>query len=136
MKQMKTKVGRVQEHNKEVMDSARFRAEKMNIWPSPLEERMKEVLDISGIHYEQQKIFYIYADDGWIIRYYIADFYIPDKNIIIEVDGRFHDRHKQHDKMRTKEIQEQYPKVEVVRFNWKEVHNRKIMESLIEKLIC
>ena len=136
MKQMKTKVGRVQEHNKEVMDSARFRAEKMNIWPSPLEEKMKEVLDISGIHYEQQKIFYIYADDGWIIRYYIADFYVPDKNIIIEVDGRFHDRHKQHDKMRTKEIQEQYPEVEVVRFNWKEVHSRKIMEGLIERLTC
>ena len=136
MKQMKTKVGRVQEHNREVMASARFRAEEMNIWPSPLEERMKEVLDISGIHYEQQKIFYIYADDGWIIRYYIADFFIPDKSIIIEVDGRFHDRHKQHDKMRTKEIQEQYPEVEVVRFNWKEVHNRKVMESLIERLTC
>jgi very-short-patch-repair endonuclease len=118
------------------MTGARFRAEEMNIWPSPLEERMKEVLDISGIHYEQQKIFYIYADDGWIIRYYIADFYVPDKNIIIEVDGRFHDRHKQHDKMRTKEIQEQYPEVEVVRFNWNEVHNRKVMESLIEKLTC
>jgi very-short-patch-repair endonuclease len=136
MKQMKTKVGRVQEHNREVMTGARFRAEEMNIWPSPLEEKMKEVLDISGIHYEQQKIFYIYADDGWIIRYYIADFYVPDKNIIIEVDGRFHDRHKQHDKMRTKEIQEQYPEVEVVRFNWKEVHSRKVMESLIERLIC
>lgn len=127
-------MGRVQEHNREIMASARFRAEEMNTWPSPLEERMKEVLDISGIHYEQQKIFYIYADDGWIIRYYIADFYVPDKNIIIEVDGRFHDRHKQHDKMRTKTIQEHYPGVEVLRYTWKDLSDEDEMNRLLRKL--
>jgi very-short-patch-repair endonuclease len=131
MKQMKTKVRRVQEHNREVMTGARFRAEEMNIWPSPLEERMKEVLDISGIHYEQQKIFYIYADDGWIIRYYIADFYIPATNVIIEVDGKFHDDHTQHDRDRTKTIQENYPGVRVFRFRWNDFHDKDKMDELM-----
>ena len=106
----------------------------MDTWPSPLEEKMKEFLDENYVEYESQKIFYIYADDGWIIRYYIADFFVPQANIIIEVDGKFHDEHKQHDKMRTKEIQEQYPDVEVLRYRWKDLSDREKMEELLWKL--
>jgi very-short-patch-repair endonuclease len=102
-------MGNIKLHNMEVMEQAKYRARQMDTWPSPLEEKMKEFLDKYNVGYEFQKIFYIYADDGWIIRYYIADFYIPEKEIIIEVDGKFHDEHKLHDKNRTKEIQEQYP---------------------------
>ena len=79
------------EHNKELITSALFRAEDMKTWPSPLEKRMKGFLDKYDIPYEEQKIFYIVADDGWIIRYYIADFYVPDSKVIIEVDGKFHE---------------------------------------------
>lgn len=127
-------MGRIEAHNREIMASAQSRASQMDTWPSPLEERMKEFLDNNGIYYESQKIFYIYAEDGWIIRYYIADFYVPDKNIIIEVDGKFHDDHKQHDKMRTLEIQEQYPGVEVLRYRWKEVNDPYIMEAMLAKI--
>ena len=49
------------------------------------------------MEYEEQKIFYIYADDGWIVRYFIADFYIPEKELIIEVDGKFHNEQKKKD---------------------------------------
>lgn len=127
-------MGKIQNYNKEVMASAEYRASQMNIWPSPLEERMKGFLKENSIYYESQKIFYIYADDGWITKYYIADFYIPESNIIIEVDGKFHDDHKQHDKMRTKEIQEQYPGVEVLRYRWKDLSDRDKMEELLWKL--
>lgn len=124
-------MGRVQEHNREIIASAQFRAEEMKTWPSPLEERMKEFLDDMSVRYESQKIFYIYADDGWIIRYYIADFYIPDKKIIIEVDGKFHDKHKQHDKQRTRDIQEHYVDIEVLRYRWKDVSDHKKMQELL-----
>ena len=113
---------------------AEYRAGEMIAFPSKLEERMMSFLDDLGICYEFQKIFYIYADDGWIIRYYIADFFVPQANIIIEVDGKFHDEHKQHDKMRTKEIQEQYPDVEVLRYRWKDLSDREKMEELLWKL--
>ena len=85
----------------------------------------------NGILYESQRIFYIYADDGWINKYYIADFYIPDRSIIIEVDGRFHDKHRFHDKMRTIRIQEQYPNVAVLRYRWADFDDTVKMNKLL-----
>lgn len=127
-------MGRIETHNQEIMLSAQYRAEEMKTWPSPLEERMKMLLDDNGVYYEQQKIFYIYADDGWIIRYYIADFYIPRACIIIEVDGRFHNDQRQHDKNRTKEIKKNYPDVEVLRYTWNDLSNADKMEELLWRI--
>lgn len=124
-------MGNIKLHNMEVMEQAKYRARQMDTWPSPLEERMKEFLDRHYVEYESQKIFYIYADDGWIIRYYIADFYIPDKEVIIEVDGKFHDEHKLHDKNRTRDIQEQYPSIEVLRYRWKDLSDMDKMDDLL-----
>lgn len=127
-------MGRVQNHNREVMTQARYRAEQMQVWPSPLEERMKYFLESHNISYEDQKIFYIYADDGWIIRYYIADFYLPESKLIIEVDGKFHDSQKQHDKNRTKDIVNSYPEIEVLRYKWADLSDDVIMDSLLKKI--
>lgn len=127
-------MGRVNEHNREVMYQARCRAEEMNLWPSPLEEKMKRLLDDCGVVYESQRIFYIRAKDGWIIRYYIADFYIPDKAIIIEVDGKFHDKQQLHDKLRTRAIQEQYPEVSVLRYGWKDLDDKQKMTDLLWRI--
>jgi very-short-patch-repair endonuclease len=127
-------MSRLSEHNKEVMASAEYRAGEMKVWPSPLEEKMKGFLKKYNIPFEEQKIFYITADDGWIIRYYIADFYIPGKKIIIEVDGKFHDNQKQKDKCRTKNIQKSYPGIEVLRFTWKDLNDKDAMEELLWKL--
>lgn len=123
-------MGKIQNHNREMIAQAEYRAGEMVAFPSKLEERMISFLDDLEICYEFQKIFYIYADDGWIIRYYIADFYVPDKNIIIEVDGKFHDRQRLHDKHRTKMIQEYYPDVEVLRYTWNDLSDSDRMEEL------
>ena len=127
-------MGRVQEHNKEIMHKAEYRAWEMTTYPSPLEERMQLFLEEHFINYELQKIFYIYDEDGWIIRYFIADFYIPDKGIVIEVDGKFHDKQRQHDKVRTKTIQEQYPEIEVLRYKWEDLKDYYKMEELLYKI--
>lgn len=127
-------MGRVQAHNREMIYTAEYRAEEMKTWPSPLEEKMKEFLDEHDIEYECQKIFYIYADDGWIIRYYIADFYIPYADLIIEVDGKFHEDHTIRDKERTRIIQENYPEVEVYRWRWKDFEDWYKVEELLEKV--
>jgi very-short-patch-repair endonuclease len=127
-------MGRIEIHNREVIASAEYRASQMDTWPSPLEERMKKFLEENFIEYESQKVFYIYAEDGWITRYYIADFFIPHANIIIEVDGKFHDDHRQHDKMRTREIQEQYPEVEVLRYKWKDLNDIDKTDDLLNRI--
>ena len=46
------------------------------------------------IDFEFQKI--IYTDNKK--HFFIADFYIPSKNLIIELDGEYHDNIKQQDK--------------------------------------
>lgn len=126
-------MGRVQEHNREMMRSAQFRAGEMSAFPSKLEELMKKHLDSWSIRYEDQYIFYIFKKD-WIVKYYIADFYLPDRKLIIEVDGKFHEKHKQHDKQRTKDIQDQYPGIEVLRFTWKDVNDSSKMRILRDRL--
>ena len=128
-------MGRVQDHNREIIYKARYRANEMKLYPSKLEERMIEFLENHRIDYEAQKIFYIYAEDGWIIRYYIADFYVPDHHIIIEVDGKkYHEHHSQHDKERTRNIQEQYPEVEVLRYTWGDLSDEDKMADLLWKI--
>ena len=132
MKLMKTNMGRVIEHNQEVIASANYRARDMQLYPSPLEMRMQKFLMENRVEYETQKIFYIYGDNSWIIRYYIADFYIPEKKIIIEVDGKkYHDHHKQHDKCRDRTIQDNYPEVEILRYTWSDLGNRDKMDRLL-----
>lgn len=49
------------------------------------EEKMKSILSDMGIDYEYQKVFCIDK------KFYIADFYIPSNNVILEVDGASHD---------------------------------------------
>lgn len=127
-------MGKIEAHNREMIYTAEHRAAEMRLWPSPLEEKMKELLDSHDIDYECQKIFYIYADDGWIIRYYIADFYVSYARLIIEVDGKFHDEHKQHDKERTKTIQRNYPGVEVFRWRWEDFSDWYKIEELLEMI--
>ena len=130
-------MNRVVRHNCELKASAEFRAGEMRIWPSVLEQKMLDFLNRHNIEYEFQKVFYIYdnyAKDGWITKYYIADFFITRKNIIIETDGKFHDKHKQHDKMRTKEIQGQYPDIEVLRYRWADLSKEDVMNSLLSRI--
>lgn len=129
-----TIMGRIQKHNKELVDQAEYRAGQMQIWPSVLEERMKLFLDDHHIIYEFQKIFYIYASDGWITKYYIADFYIPESHIIIEVDGKFHDNQKLHDKYRTRDIEASYPGIQVLRYRWKDLSDEDKMLDLLNRI--
>lgn len=124
----------VRVHNQEMVRTAEYRARQMRQWPSPLERKMMNFLEKHKVHYECQKIFYIYADDGWITRYYIADFYLPESRIIVEVDGKFHDKHTQADRDRTKAIQNVLPGVEVLRYKWKDLDNKKMMEKLLDRI--
>ena len=56
-------------------------------------ERLLKIFLIGKIDFEFQKI--IYTDNK---HFFIADFYIPSKNLIIELDGEYHNDAKQQDK--------------------------------------
>ena len=53
-------------------------------------ERLLKTFLTGKIDFEFQKI--IYTDNK---HFFIADFYIPSKNLIIELDGEYHDNTKQ-----------------------------------------
>ena len=38
----------------------------------------------------RQKPIYVYTENSWLDRYIIADFYIAEKKIVIEIDGAIH----------------------------------------------
>ena len=65
-------------------------------------ERLLKAFLTGKIDFEFQKI--IYTDNK---HFFIADFYIPSQNLIIELDGEYHDDTKQQDKdiWRTKILQ-------------------------------
>ena len=56
-------------------------------------ERLLKTFLTGKINFEFQKI--IYTDNK---HFFIADFYIPSKNLIIELDGEYHDNTKQQNK--------------------------------------
>ena len=56
-------------------------------------ERLLKTFLTGKIDFEFQKI--IYTDNK---HFFIADFYIPSKNLIIELDGEYHNNAKQQDK--------------------------------------
>lgn len=69
-----------------------FMHRKYNSTPTKSELRVKELLSNEGIRFQFQKgLFY---KKGKFERFYIADFYLPKKKIIIEVDGSIHNQKK------------------------------------------
>lgn len=119
------------EHNNRMKESAEYYAGEMRKNPSVLEKMMMEFLDNNHVDYEFQRIFYIRDKAGFILKYYIADFYIPRRKIAIEMDGKFHEKQKIEDENRSKDIQRQYTKVKIMRFCFKDMYNYKKLKSLI-----
>ena len=83
-------------------------------------ERLLKTFLAGKIDFEFQKI--IYTDNKK--HFFIADFYFPSKNLIVELDGEYHDNIKQQDKdiWRTQILKSLG--YEVIRFK-----NKQIIES-------
>lgn len=120
--------------NSWMIGNARKNARSMRKEPSELEKKMQIFLDNQKVHYEFQKIMYIKKDNGFIQRYYIADFFIPKTGIIIETDGKFHDDQVEQDKLRTKDIQTHCGSYRIVRWRWHDFQSIKKMQCLLKLL--
>lgn len=123
-----------QKNNDSMERSAKRHAHTMRLNPSPLEKMMMEFLKCHHVGYDFQKIFYIKDKKGCIKQYYIADFYIPNKKLIIEVDGKFHKEQEEYDTVRTNEILKHNKKTKLIRFEYKDFRVPKKLVSLLERL--
>ena len=93
-KQFKKKTRDISKENYAYIKTARERRKDLLNRLTPAEEIFKKFLKELGIKFEIQSIIYSY-DQRKIIDYYIADFYLPDMNAIIEIDGEHHNSYKQ-----------------------------------------
>lgn len=121
-------------HNFSIQECAREYAREMQNNPSPLEERMMELLDRYKIPYTFQKIFYITEEDGSITKFFIADFYFPELNIILETDGKFHKKQAKKDAKRTELIIAHYPQIKIIRWEFKDFDDKDKVKQLVRKL--
>lgn len=121
-------------HNEKIMRNAECHANRLKSYPSQLEKQMKEFLTNHGVAFEFQKIMYMKSSGGFIKNYYIVDFYIPSKKIVLEVDGSFHREQVKYDDFRTADIQRHYPGTLVVRWAYSDFKSYSSMKKLLEIL--
>jgi very-short-patch-repair endonuclease len=97
---------------------------------TPSETKMKAILKFMGIKYEFQKIFYTET------TFYIVDFYLPDRNIVIELDGGYHNTKEQKakDKKRSKALMGEIDGV--YRLKNEAVENVEITKKLVEGFLA
>lgn len=94
------------------------------------EKVFKALLKGCGIKYIFQKIFY--ADKS----FYIVDFYLPDYNIVVEIDGGYHNTKEQiiADRKRTGKLKKYNNIKKVIRFTNKDVGNHAFCIRELEKI--
>ena len=63
-------------------------------------------------------------------RFFVADFYCPEHKLVIEIDGKIHERQKEYDELRTYIINT--IGIKVIRFKNVEVENN--FENVVSKI--
>ena len=106
------------------------RAQEMRNNPSWLEKQMMRFLDDRSVRYMFQKIFYIRNYKDTITHYYITDFYIPEKNLIVEVDGKYHKDQIEKDDNRTRDIMKHYPGIKLIRVCYDDFKSPEILDKI------
>lgn len=88
--------------------------------PTKSEKLFDDYLDELVVQHNREKVFY--CNGG----YYFADFYFPYKNVIVEIDGGYHnvDGQKVKDNMRTSYLVNLCGVSNVIRFTNEEVEDR------------
>ena len=99
---------------------------------TPQEAMMWNILrnrNFQNLKFSRQKPIF-YSDMKPVSRYFIVDFYCEEYKLILEIDGGYHARYKQHDKERS-EILAIYENT-VLRFTNYEVENN--LEMVLSKI--
>lgn len=90
---------------------------------------MMELLKGEDIEYEFLKPFFI-KDGNKICGYYIADFYIPSRKIVIDVEDNY--RHWiKYDKYRIKDFMSICPSIKIYEWEMQFFHSELMIESLV-----
>lgn len=105
--------------------------------PTVAERKVEELLKHNHVVYISQYPIYIKDENGKIVRFYIADFYIPENNVIVEVDGGYHDIdiQKRYDAFRTEDICSYDPELRVFRITNEQVEDDDYLLDFMEEIL-
>ena len=84
------------------------------------------------VKFLRQKPIYVYTENNWLDRFIIADFYCHDKKLVIEVDGRVHEKSDVYKLDRIKEELLIKQGISVLRI--KNIEIEKDMHKVLEKI--
>jgi len=115
----------IREHNAFMRSKANDFLQRMVCEPTQAEEVFSRLLKALGVYFIPQYPIFIRRDTGLIERFYIADFYLPGKDLVVEIDGGYHSKDLQcrYDSFRTEDIRSHYPNMRVLR-----IDNAKVLD--------
>lgn len=100
------------------------------------EKLFRSFLDRNGYKYEFQKIIYLYEDSkcSRITKFYIADFYIKQLHLIVEIDGGYHNTIEQtnYDNDKDTRIKRQYSTINILRIKNEDCSNNALLKDLLD----
>ena len=113
------------EKNTSMKTRAKEYAKKLIDNATNAEKQLYNMLKNFGVKFKFQHPIYNKDKNGIINKFYIADFYLPDSNTIIEVDGGYHlsAHQKTLDSFRTNNIKYYHPGMKVLRIRNTEIAN-------------
>lgn len=86
-------------------------------FPTALEEKVKKILDDNGIKYKFQQLFYRFVKGyrQYVEAYYIANFWIPKKKLVLEIQPARRKIEVDSEKLRTFSYEGVTPKAQVLK---------------------
>ncbi len=107
-----------------IPDIIKVAARKLRKNMTTPEELLWDKLKTKKIGYRiiRQSPIYVFTENSWLDRYIIADFYCPEKKLIIEIDGSIHSLKDIYLLDREKEILLTQAWYFVIRFDNSQVH--------------
>ena len=141
-KKLRTKAGREQLKKKTNTDMkiiAEQYAQKLIMNATEAERHFYKILESLGINFKFQHPIYNKSKDGTIKQFYIPDFFLPDINTIVEIDGGYHFDvlQQKKDNTRTNKIKDGHRGIKVLRITNAEVFNgikvMKFLQRILER---
>ena len=98
------------------------------------EKKFRSYLDRESIKYEFQKIIYIRDNNANIIKFFIADFYLKDYKVLVEIDGEYHnnDSQKEYDINRDILIKKKYSNISIIRITNEQVKDLSYIKGILD----
>jgi hypothetical protein len=86
-------------------------------FPTALEAQVKKVLDDNGVRYKFQQLFYRFVKGyrQYVEAYYIANFWIPKKKLVLEIQPARRKIEVESEKLRTFSYDGVFPRAQVLR---------------------